>query len=109
MKTIYKKILFVIFIFFAYLNYRYLELGFLQNYSPDEYAFHGSFLNMYEGVMSLDIKKFLHLISTVMDSVFLNLPYCNFSFYSDGKLGDGNLYTKINCFFFCNQFHLFNF
>ena len=52
-----KKILFIIFIVFAYLNYRYLELGFLQNYSADEYAFHGSFLNMFEGVMSLDIKK----------------------------------------------------
>ena len=52
-----KKILLIIFIVLAYLNYRYLELGFLQNYSPDEYAFHGSFLNMYEGVMSLDIKK----------------------------------------------------
>ncbi len=52
-----KKILLIIFILFAYLNYRYLELGFLQNYSVDDYAFHGSLLNMFEGVMSLDIKK----------------------------------------------------
>ena len=52
-----KKILSIIFIVFTYLNYRNLELGFLQNYSPDGYAFHGSLLNMFEGVMSFDIKK----------------------------------------------------
>jgi 4-amino-4-deoxy-L-arabinose transferase-like glycosyltransferase len=53
-----KKILLIIFIVLAYLNYRFLELGFLQNYSVDGYAFHGSLLNMFEGIMSLDIKKF---------------------------------------------------
>ena len=52
-----KKILSIIFIVFTYLNYRNLELGFLQNYSPDGYAFHGSLLNMFEGVMSFDIKN----------------------------------------------------
>jgi len=52
-----KKILLIIFIFLTYLNYRYLELGFLRNYSSDGYAFHGSLLNMFEGVVSLDIKK----------------------------------------------------
>jgi len=53
-----KKILFLIFLLFSYYNYRHLNLGFLQNYSIDEYAFHGSLLYMYEGLISFDVRKF---------------------------------------------------
>ena len=58
----------------ACLNYKYLNIGFLSNYSIDEYAFHGSLLNMYEGLITLDIKKLF-----------------SFDFYSYGF-----------CFFFLN-------
>jgi len=41
----------------AYINYRDLNIGFLSLYSIDEYAFHGSLINMYDGLTTLDIKK----------------------------------------------------
>lgn len=53
-----KKILFIVSLIFLYMNYRHLNLGFLSLYSLDEYAFHGSLRTMYEGLTTLDIKKF---------------------------------------------------
>ncbi|MGN7808429.1 glycosyltransferase family 39 protein [Flavobacterium sp. 22076] len=41
----------------AYVNYKHLNIGFLSVYSIDEYAFHGSLLNMYDGLTAFDIKK----------------------------------------------------
>ncbi|KAB7892659.1 ArnT family glycosyltransferase [Poseidonibacter ostreae] len=69
----------IVLIALVYLNYRHLNIGFLSLYSIDEYAFHGSLLNMYDGLVSLDIKKlfsfgfysygfgffFLNLLATV--------------------------------------------
>lgn len=52
-----KKIIIIVFIFLAYINYRHLDIGFLSQFSIDEYVFHGSLLNMYDGLVSLDIKK----------------------------------------------------
>jgi 4-amino-4-deoxy-L-arabinose transferase-like glycosyltransferase len=52
-----KIILTIIFLLLAYTNYRHLNIGFLSLYSIDEYAFHGSLLTMYDGLISLDIKK----------------------------------------------------
>jgi hypothetical protein len=51
----------------AYINYRHLNIGFLSFVQIDEYAFHNSLINMYEGVIELDLKKFF-----------------SFSFYSYG-------------------------
>jgi hypothetical protein len=44
------SLLLIVFIVFAFVNYRYLNIGFLSLNSLDEYAFHGSLLNMYEGL-----------------------------------------------------------
>ncbi len=52
-----KILLGTIFALLAYINYRHLNLGFLSIYSIDEYAFHGSLVTMYEGLMTFDIKK----------------------------------------------------
>lgn len=52
-----KFILFLTFLILAYMNYRHLNIGFLSLYSIDEYAFHGSLLNMYEGLINFDIRK----------------------------------------------------
>ena len=52
-----KIVLFLVFLVFLCINYRHLNLGFLSIYSIDEYAFHGSLLTMYEGLVSLDIRK----------------------------------------------------
>lgn len=52
-----KIVLFLVFLVFLCINYRHLNLGFLSIYSIDEYAFHGSLLAMYEGLVSLDIRK----------------------------------------------------
>ena len=51
------SIIVVVFLVLAYLNYRHLDIGFLSNYSIDEYAFHGSLLKMYKGLTTLDIKQ----------------------------------------------------
>ncbi|NQV78881.1 MAG: hypothetical protein HQ490_11105, partial [Lutibacter sp.] len=51
------SIIVAVFVVLAYLNFRHLDIGFLSNYSIDEYAFHGSLLNMYEGFDTLDIKQ----------------------------------------------------
>jgi len=53
-----KIFLILIFLIFSYINYRHLNLAFLSLYSIDEYAFHGSLLTMYEGLVSLDVRKF---------------------------------------------------
>ncbi|TRX13404.1 glycosyltransferase family 39 protein [Flavobacterium gawalongense] len=50
-------LLIIVFLVLAFINYRYLNIGFLSIYSIDEYAFHGSLLNMYEGLIAHDIKK----------------------------------------------------
>jgi hypothetical protein len=70
-----KNLIFLIFLVFSYFNYRHLNLGFLQNYSLDEYAFHGSLLNMYEGLISFDVRKFFsfHFYSYGFSFFFLNL------------------------------------
>jgi hypothetical protein len=52
-----KYLFYTVFLILAYINYRYLNIGFLSTYSVDEYAFHGSLLNMYHGVMDLNIKE----------------------------------------------------
>ena len=53
-----KKIIAIVFIFLVFINYRHLNIGFLSLFSVDEFAFHGSLLNMYDGLVSLDIKEF---------------------------------------------------
>jgi len=74
-----KILLTLVFVALAYINYRHLNIGFLSLYSIDEYAFHGSLINMYDGLTTLDIKKlfsfgfysygfgffFLNLLATV--------------------------------------------
>jgi len=52
-----KILLTLVFVVLAYINYRHLNIGFLSLYSIDEYAFHGSLINMYDGLTSFDIKK----------------------------------------------------
>lgn len=47
----------VVFLILAYLNYRHLNIGFLSLYSIDEYAFHQSLLNMYDGFTNFSIGK----------------------------------------------------
>lgn len=47
----------VVFLILAYLNYRHLNIGFLSLYSIDEYAFHQSLLNMYDGLTNFSIGK----------------------------------------------------
>ena len=67
-----KTLLLIIFLIFAYVNYRHLNLGFLSIYSLDEYAFHGALLTMYEGLLSLDIKK-------IFSFEFYNYGFCFFA------------------------------
>lgn len=52
-----KLILIIVFAVFAYVNYRHLNIGFLSLVEIDEYAFHHSLINMFEGVIELNIKK----------------------------------------------------
>ena len=52
-----KLILLIVFSILCYVNYRYLNIGFLSIFSIDEYSYHGSLLNMYEGLISFNIKK----------------------------------------------------
>jgi len=52
-----KLILIIVFAVFAYVNYRHLNIGFLSLVEIDEYAFHHSLLNMFEGVIELNLKK----------------------------------------------------
>jgi hypothetical protein len=47
----------IVFIILAFINYRHLDIGFLSLVSIDEYAFHHSLINMFEGVIELDVKK----------------------------------------------------
>lgn len=67
-------ILIVVFLILAYANYNHLNIGFLSTYSIDEYAFHGSLLNMYDGITSFDIKKifFFDFYSYGFGFFFLN-------------------------------------
>ena len=52
-----KLILITVFAVFAYVNHRNLDIGFLQLVTLDEYAFHNSLINMFEGVMEFNLKK----------------------------------------------------
>ena len=52
-----KLLIAIIFVILAYVNYRHLNIGFLSLVELDEYAFHHSLINMFEGVMDLDLKK----------------------------------------------------
>lgn len=52
-----KLILIIVFAVFAYVNYRHLNIGFLSLVEIDEYAFHHSLINMFEGVIELNLKK----------------------------------------------------
>jgi len=52
-----KIIVTAVFLVLAYINYRHLNIGFLSLYSIDEYAFHGSLVTMYDGLISFDIRK----------------------------------------------------
>ncbi len=52
-----KLILIIVFAVFAYVNYRHLNIGFLSLVEIDEYAFHHSLINMFEGVVELNLKK----------------------------------------------------
>ena len=52
-----RLLLTIVFIILAFINYRHLNIGFLSLVSIDEYAFHHSLINMFEGVIELDIKK----------------------------------------------------
>lgn len=42
-----------VFLLFVYLNLHFINLGFLSLHSMDEYSFHGSLLNMYDGLATL--------------------------------------------------------
>jgi len=52
-----KLILGIVFIIFAFVNFRHLNIGFLSLVEIDEYAFHHSLMNMFEGVIELNLKK----------------------------------------------------
>jgi len=52
-----KLLIAIVFVILAYVNYRHLNIGFLSLVELDEYAFHHSLINMFEGVMGLDLKK----------------------------------------------------
>jgi len=64
-----------LFILLAYFNYQHLNIGFLSLHSLDEYAFHGSLVNMYDGLTSFDIKKIFsfYFYSYGFGFFFLNL------------------------------------
>lgn len=47
----------VVFLILAYFNFRHLNIGYLSLYSIDEYAFHQSLLNMYDGLTNFSIVK----------------------------------------------------
>lgn len=53
-----RQVVLLVFLFLLVINYRYLNLGFLSLYSIDEYFFHGSLLNMRDGLIMIDLKKF---------------------------------------------------
>jgi hypothetical protein len=53
-----KYVLFILFIFFVVFNYRFLNIGYLSQYSIDEYVFHGSLLRMFDGLTAFDIRLF---------------------------------------------------
>ena len=46
-----------VFTILVFINYRHLNIGFLSLVSLDEYGFHHSLINMFEGVVELDIRK----------------------------------------------------
>ena len=52
-----KIILATVFAVFVYINYRHLNIGFLSLVELDEYAFQHSLINMFEGVIELNLKK----------------------------------------------------
>ena len=52
-----KLILGIVFVIFAFVNFRHLNIGFLSLVEIDEYAFHHSLINMFEGVIELNLKK----------------------------------------------------
>ena len=52
-----KLILGIVFVIFAFVNFRHLNIGFLSLVEIDEYAFHHSLMNMFEGVIELNLKK----------------------------------------------------
>ena len=52
-----KLILGIVFVIFAFVNFRHLNIGFLSLVEIDEYAFHHSLINMFEGVTELNLKK----------------------------------------------------
>jgi hypothetical protein len=52
-----KIILATVFAVFAYINFRHLNIGFLSLVELDEYAFQHSLINMFEGVIELNLKK----------------------------------------------------
>jgi hypothetical protein len=52
-----RLILVTVFAVFVYVNYRHLNIGFLSLVEIDEYAFHHSLINMFEGVIELNLKK----------------------------------------------------
>ena len=56
-----KLILVTVFAVFAYVNYRHLDIGFLSLVEIDEYAFHHSLINMFEGVIELNLKKIYNI------------------------------------------------
>lgn len=57
MKYIY-IILFLIFGALVLFNFRFLNIHMLSIYSIDEYAYHGSLINMYDGLINFDLRKF---------------------------------------------------
>ena len=52
-----KLLITIVFFILAYVNYRHLNIGFLSLVEIDEYAFHHSLINMFEGVIELDVIK----------------------------------------------------
>lgn len=100
------KILLPVLIVLFFLDYHYLNIGFLQLHSIDEYAFHGSLLNMYHGFIGLNLSLFFRfgfysygflyfLINFIFSSPFLataNISWAIFipkaitSFFAVGAL-----------------------
>jgi len=72
-----KLILVTLFAAFAYVNYRHLNIGFLSFVENDEYVFHRSLINMFEGVIELNLKKLFsfHLYSYGFIFFLINLIF----------------------------------
>lgn len=66
-----KIISFFLLILFAIINFENLDIGLLQFFSIDEYAFHGSIMRIFDGFKTFNLKK-------IMTPGFVNYGYAYF-------------------------------